>query len=128
VSLSTDSLIAMVPDRFGCRTSEFDGGNPRGHPETHILGDTFYSQAPLRFGGFIAKISVAPKSPELRALTQAPLNVMVSRMVSGKRFWSFSGDMRCMGNSPPPTTALRDIAGCGHRDFPPNFSRDTYDE
>jgi hypothetical protein len=75
VSLSTDSLIAMVPDRFGCRTSEFDGGNPRGYPETHILGDTFYSQAPLRFGGFIAKISVAPKSPELRALTQAPLNV-----------------------------------------------------
>src|ERR1700704_1732645 len=35
-----------------------------GQPETHILGETFYSQAPLRFGDFIAKISVAPKSPE----------------------------------------------------------------
>jgi hypothetical protein len=46
-----------------------------GHPETHILGDTFYSQAPLRFDDFIAKISVAPKSPELRALTRSPLNV-----------------------------------------------------
>ena len=46
-----------------------------GHPETHILGDTFYSQAPLRFGDFIAKISVAPKSPELKALTRSPLNV-----------------------------------------------------
>ncbi len=46
-----------------------------GHPETHILGDTFYSQAPLRFGNFIAKISVAPKSPELKALTRSPLNV-----------------------------------------------------
>lgn len=46
-----------------------------GHPQTHILGDTFYSQAPLRFGDFIAKISVAPKSPELKALTRSPLNV-----------------------------------------------------
>jgi hypothetical protein len=46
-----------------------------GHPQTHILGDTFYSQAPLRFDDFIAKISVAPKSPELKALTRSPLNV-----------------------------------------------------
>jgi hypothetical protein len=46
-----------------------------GQPETHILGDTFYSQAPMRFGDFIAKISVAPNSPELKALAQASLNV-----------------------------------------------------
>src|SRR6266481_166177 len=46
-----------------------------GQPETHILGETFYSQAPLRFDDFIAKISVAPKSPELKALAQASLNV-----------------------------------------------------
>jgi hypothetical protein len=46
-----------------------------GQPETHILGETFYSQAPLRFGDFIAKISAAPISPELTTLTDAPLNV-----------------------------------------------------
>jgi len=46
-----------------------------GQPETHILGETFYSQAALRFGDFIAKIAVAPISAELMALTQAPLNV-----------------------------------------------------
>jgi hypothetical protein len=46
-----------------------------GHPETHILGETFYSQAALRFGDFIAKIAVAPMSPKLTALKQAPLNV-----------------------------------------------------
>jgi hypothetical protein len=46
-----------------------------GQPETHILGETFYSQAPLRFGDYIAKIAVAPISPELIALIQAPLNV-----------------------------------------------------
>ena len=46
-----------------------------GQPETHILGETFYSQAPVLFGDFIAKISVAPISPELKALERAPLNV-----------------------------------------------------
>ncbi|SFK57927.1 catalase family protein [Methylocapsa palsarum] len=44
-----------------------------GHPETHILGETFYSQAPIRYGDFIAKIAVAPVSPELRALSNAPV-------------------------------------------------------
>jgi hypothetical protein len=46
-----------------------------GHPETHILGETFYSQAPLRYGDYIAKISLAPVSANLTALTNAPLNV-----------------------------------------------------
>lgn len=46
-----------------------------GQPETHILGETFYSQAAVRFGNYIAKLAVAPVSPELTALTQAPLIV-----------------------------------------------------
>lgn len=46
-----------------------------GQPETHILGETFFSQVPLRFGNYIAKLAVAPVSPELTALSQAPLNV-----------------------------------------------------
>src|SRR3954447_16804729 len=46
-----------------------------GQPETHILGETFYNQAPVRFGDFIAKISVAPVSSELVALKGAPLRV-----------------------------------------------------
>ena len=53
---------------------KFGGESPMlktlgGHPETHILGETFYSQAALRFGDYIAKIAVAPVSPELTALT-----------------------------------------------------------
>ena len=40
-----------------------------GQPETHILGDSFYSQVPLRFGDHIAKISLVPVSPELTRLT-----------------------------------------------------------
>ena len=34
-----------------------------GHPETHILGETFYSQVPLRWGDYVAKVAVAPVSP-----------------------------------------------------------------
>ncbi|MBE7220416.1 MAG: catalase, partial [Caulobacteraceae bacterium] len=40
-----------------------------GHPATHILGETFYSQVPLRWGDYVAKVSVAPLSPELTELT-----------------------------------------------------------
>jgi hypothetical protein len=46
-----------------------------GHPEDHILGETFFSQAPVRYGDYIAKVAIAPASAELVALTNAPLNV-----------------------------------------------------
>jgi hypothetical protein len=46
-----------------------------GHPEDNILGETFFSQAPIRYGDYIAKIAIVPASPELAALTNAPLNV-----------------------------------------------------
>jgi Catalase len=46
-----------------------------GHPETHILGETFYSQAPILFGPYIAKICVAPVAPSLLALTNAHVDL-----------------------------------------------------
>lgn len=46
-----------------------------GQPETNPLGDTYYSQVPIRFGDFVVKVSVAPRSPNLTALTDAELNV-----------------------------------------------------
>ena len=46
-----------------------------GQPETHILGETFYSQVPLRYGDHVAKVAVRPASPELKRLTGAPLDV-----------------------------------------------------
>jgi hypothetical protein len=39
-----------------------------GPPNNHILGETFHSMAAVRFGKFIAKISVAPLSPNVKAL------------------------------------------------------------
>lgn len=40
-----------------------------GHPYTHILGETFSTIAPIRYGDYIAKIAIAPSSPNLKALT-----------------------------------------------------------
>jgi hypothetical protein len=31
-----------------------------GHPETNILGETFYSRAPIRYCDYLAKVAVAP--------------------------------------------------------------------
>ncbi|QGZ67080.1 catalase family protein [Paraburkholderia acidisoli] len=45
-----------------------------GHPETHILGETFYACAPLLYGPYFAKLSIAPVSPELVALKDASLD------------------------------------------------------
>ncbi len=36
-----------------------------GHPNTHPLGDTYFSQTAFRYGDYIAKFSVAPASPNL---------------------------------------------------------------
>jgi hypothetical protein len=46
-----------------------------GYPETHILGESFFSQVPIRFGDHIAKIGVFPVSRELTGLTDAPLDL-----------------------------------------------------
>lgn len=40
-----------------------------GHPETNVLGESFFSQAPIRYGEYIAKVCVAPASENLKQLT-----------------------------------------------------------
>ena len=46
-----------------------------GHPQTHPLGETYFTQLPLRYGDYMAKFSVAPVSPGLTALHAAPLDM-----------------------------------------------------
>lgn len=46
-----------------------------GHPATNILGETFYSQVPILFGEYIAKVSLAPISPGLLAHTDEPIQL-----------------------------------------------------
>jgi hypothetical protein len=46
-----------------------------GHPQTHILGETFYTQVPTLYGPYMAKYSIAPASSELKALKNLHLDV-----------------------------------------------------
>lgn len=44
-----------------------------GEAENHILGETFFGQLPIKYGPYIAKFSIVPTSPALKALTGAHL-------------------------------------------------------
>jgi hypothetical protein len=69
VSRGLESLIEV----FGGESAKLKSLG--GHPVTHILGETFFSQVPLRYGDYIAKIAVAPISPELTALKDVPVDL-----------------------------------------------------
>jgi hypothetical protein len=44
-----------------------------GHPLTHILGERFFTQVPVRYGDYVAKLSLVPVSPALLALKDLEL-------------------------------------------------------
>ena len=46
-----------------------------GHAPNHILGASFYGQAPIRYGDFIAKMALFPVLPELVALKDKMIDV-----------------------------------------------------
>jgi catalase len=46
-----------------------------GEPPTHILGETYYSQLPLRYGHYIAKVQLAPASADLTRLTGTAVDI-----------------------------------------------------
>jgi hypothetical protein len=68
-----------------------------GQQEHHILGESFYSQTPILYGKYIAKIGIFPVSPALRALTKLPLtnngepnmlrNVVVDFFLQNSAVW-----------------------------------------
>ncbi len=47
------------------------GGEPAHHP----LGETYFTQVPVRYGEYIAKLSIAPASDELKDLTGTRLDI-----------------------------------------------------
>ncbi|WP_155121428.1 catalase family protein [Bryobacter aggregatus] len=51
---------------LGRPNSTLDGLSPANH---HILGETFYSMAAIRYGDYVAKLCAAPLSEGVRALT-----------------------------------------------------------
>ena len=46
-----------------------------GQARTHLLGDSFYSQAALLHGDYFGKVALSPVSSELTALSQVPLDL-----------------------------------------------------
>ena len=44
-----------------------------GHPHTHPLGESYFSQAPLRYGRYVAKLGLFPASEELQSLVGTTL-------------------------------------------------------
>jgi hypothetical protein len=46
-----------------------------GHPETHPLGETYFTQVPILYGPYMAKLQVAPVAPALTALKDAPVDL-----------------------------------------------------
>jgi len=56
-----------------------------GHKQTEPLGETFFTQVPMRFGDYIAKLSLAPVSPSLTALTDKPLPEEMAKNQDGLR-------------------------------------------
>jgi hypothetical protein len=46
-----------------------------GQPETHPLGDTYYSQVPLLYGAYMVKVALFPASSEIMALAKAPVDL-----------------------------------------------------
>ncbi len=45
-----------------------------GHPYTHILGETYSTVAPLRYGDYIAKLAIVPASQNLTELSGAHID------------------------------------------------------
>lgn len=56
-----------VVEAFGTKSAKLTSMG--GQRETQILGETFFTQVPLRYGQYVAKICVVPVSDELVALT-----------------------------------------------------------
>jgi hypothetical protein len=73
----------------------------RGHPNNHILGATFYSQAPIRYGDYIAKMALFPVSPELTALKEKMVDVGHNPTPSGRPSATSSEPAAGPGNCAP---------------------------
>ena len=65
--------VGKVSEKLGGPAAVMPGLG--GQPETNLLGDTYYSQAAFLYGDYMAKMSIAPASPELKALTKKALEL-----------------------------------------------------
>ena len=65
----TEKVIESLGGKSG--TVRSLGGEPAHHP----LGETYFTQVPIRYGDYIAKVSLAPSSDTLKDLTNADVDI-----------------------------------------------------
>jgi hypothetical protein len=70
---ATLQAAEKVVELFGAKSATLTAMG--GHARTQVLGETYFTAAPHRFGAHVAKLALAPVSPELRALTDAPADL-----------------------------------------------------
>jgi hypothetical protein len=86
LSVTTDrapglkKVLSSVVRRLEKIVEDVGGQSPAlltlgGYPQINILGDEFYSQGPILYGDYIAKLALKPFSDNLRTLTGQPLNL-----------------------------------------------------
>lgn len=46
-----------------------------GYPNSHPLGERYFSQAPIRYGDYVAKVAVVPLSANFKALEQTEIDI-----------------------------------------------------
>ena len=73
VASATFRAAETVVEAFGGKSPTLTSMG--GQPTTDLLGDMFYSQAPMLWGPYMAKVSIAPVSPALKARTDVPLDL-----------------------------------------------------
>ncbi len=69
VARGTEAIL----EAFGTKSPKLNSLG--GQQITHILGETFYSQVPILFGPYIAKVGVFPVAAALTQLTDTPLDL-----------------------------------------------------
>jgi hypothetical protein len=67
-SLATNAALNAV----GLNSANLDF---YGHPRFHPLGEAYYSQCPIRYGDYIAKLAVVPDIPALKAMIETELDI-----------------------------------------------------
>ncbi len=69
LSRTAEAALEMVGQKSATLTTL------AGQAKTHLLGDSFYSQAALLHGDYFGKVALSPVSSELTALSQRPLDL-----------------------------------------------------
>lgn len=67
--IATTALRAGAATLRAVGVDVVGGAGGQAMPETHILGETFFSQAAIRYGDYVCKLNVAPISENLKELT-----------------------------------------------------------